>query len=111
MPWFRVDDTAADHPKIIAAGNAAVGLWMRCGSWAMRQLTDGFIPTAVARSYGTPAQAKRLVDVGLWLEVDDGYVFHEWDQRQPSRAKLDADREANAARIRRWREKRDNPDE
>lgn len=32
MPWFVVDDSAHSHPKFIKAGNAAVGLWMRCGS-------------------------------------------------------------------------------
>lgn len=29
MPWFRVDDDFALHPKAIAAGNAALGLWVR----------------------------------------------------------------------------------
>ena len=34
MPWFIVDDSAHSHPKLIKAGNSAVGLWMRCGSYA-----------------------------------------------------------------------------
>jgi hypothetical protein len=106
MPWFKIDDTMPDHPKFIAAGNAATGLWAKCGAWSMRQLTDGFVPTAVVRQYGTNAQAQRLVDVGLWIAKDDGFLFHEWTQRQPSRAKVQADREANAARIQRWRDKR-----
>lgn len=105
MPWFKVDDTLAFHGKTVAAGNGAMGLWVRAGSWSMQQLTDGFIPHQIARQLGTRAEAKRLVDNGLWDEKDDGYLFHEWSQRQPSRAKVHADREANAERLRKWRER------
>lgn len=105
MPWFKVDDTLAFHAKTLAAGNAAMGLWVRAGAWSMQTLSDGFVPTQAARQMGTRAEAARLVEVGLWAEKDDGYLFHEWTQRQPSRAKVQADREANAERIRKWREK------
>lgn len=37
MPWFRVDDSLDTHPKAIAAGNEAMGLWVRCGAYAARQ--------------------------------------------------------------------------
>jgi hypothetical protein len=104
MPWFKVDDTLAFHAKTVAAGNAAMGLWVRAGAWSMQTLSDGFIPTQIARQLGTKSESKRLVDAGLWDEKDDGFVFHEWTHRQPSRAKVHADREANADRLRRWRE-------
>lgn len=106
MPWFKVDDTLAFHAKIVAAGNAAVGLWARAGAWSMQTLTDGFIPTHMARQLGTRAEAKRLVDVELWIEKDDGYLFHEWAQRQPSRAHVMAEREATANRVKEWRRKK-----
>lgn len=106
MPWFKVDDTLAFHGKTVAAGNAAMGLWVRAGSWSMQTLSDGFVPTHIARQLGKPSEAKRLVDTGLWVQKDDGYVFHEWEERQPSRAKVQSEREANADRIRKWREKR-----
>ena len=108
MPWFKVDDTLPMHAKIVAAGNAAVGLWVRCGAWSMQQLTDGFIPTAIARQFGTRGEAKKLVDVGLWIEKDDGYLFHQWTPRQPTRAHVLAEREAAAERQRVAREKRKN---
>lgn len=104
MPWFKVDDTFAHHAKVMAAGNAAVGLWCRSGAWSMQQLTDGFVPNHVARQLGTRAEAKRLCDCGLWVEKDGGYLFHEWEQRQPSRAQVHADREAAAERQRKARE-------
>lgn len=104
MPWFKVDDTFSHHAKVLAAGNGAIGLWCRAGAWSMQQLTDGFVPMHVVRQLGTRAEAKRLCDAGLWVEKDDGYLFHEWDQRQPSRAQVHADREAAAERQRKARE-------
>lgn len=106
MPWFKVDDTFPFHAKVLDAGNAAIGLWVRAGAWSMQQLTDGYIPTNVIKQLGTIRDARRLVDAGLWAEKDDGFVFHEWEQRQPSRAKVQADRDANAARLRKWRDKK-----
>lgn len=84
MPWFRVDDNLAFHAKALAAGNAAMGLWVRAGSWSMQQLSDGHIPTQVARQMGRKVEADRLVSAGLWDEVATGYTFHEWTGRQPS---------------------------
>jgi hypothetical protein len=106
MPWFKVDDTLAFHAKVMAAGNGSIGLWTRAGAWSMQQLTDGFVPLHVARQLGSKREADRLCDAGLWVEKEgEGYLFHEWDQRQPSRAKIHADREANAEKLRKWREK------
>ena len=110
MPWFRVDDTLPLHPKVLAAGNGAMGLWVRAGAWCMQHLQDGFVPEQIARQLGTRAEIKRLCDAGLWIAKGDGYEFHEWSQRQPSRAKLMAEREATAARVKRWRERRQNND-
>jgi hypothetical protein len=69
MPWFRVDDNLAFHAKAIAAGNAAMGLWVRAGAWAMQQLTDGEIPRHMAQQMGTRGEIKRLVDSGPGLPV------------------------------------------
>lgn len=104
MPWFRVDDTLATHHKVMAAGNAAMGLWVRAGSWAMQQLSDGFVPDHVVTTLGTRPQAQKLVAVGLWDRLPTGYAFHEWEGRQPSRAQVEADRAAAAERQRRARE-------
>lgn len=101
MPWFKVDDKLATHPKAFAAGNAAMGLWVRAGSWSMGALTDGEIPRAIVRTLGTERQAAQLVAAGLWEATAEGWRFHEWSERQPSREKLDA--EMAAARERKQR--------
>lgn len=84
MPWFKVDDQFHSHPKVIQAGNAAVGLWLRCGTWAADHLTEGIVPKNVARQFGGPREIKALVSVGLWRELPDGYSFHDWQVYQPS---------------------------
>lgn len=99
MTWFRVDDNLAMHPKAIAAGNAALGLWVRAGSWCGQQLTDGFVPKAVAASLGTSAQAKALVDAGLWTKVDGGWQFHDWTERQPTRVHVETERDKARERM------------
>lgn len=98
MVWFNVDDTLAFHPKAIQAGNAALGLWVRAGSWSAQTLSDGFVPRQIARSLGTVGQCKALVVAGLWLEVDGGYRFHEWDQRQQTKEDVEARREMERRR-------------
>lgn len=98
MPWFKVDDTFPHHAKVLTAGNAAVGLWVRAGAWSMQQLTDGYVPKHVAQTMGTRAEAGRLVDAGLWQPVEGGYQFHEWEQRQPSKVDVLSERESNRRR-------------
>jgi hypothetical protein len=106
MPWFKVDDNLAFHHKVIAAGNPALGLWVRAGSACAQQLTDGFVPDHLANVLGTLAQAERLVKVGLWDRVEGGYKFHGWSERQPSKASVEAERAAAADRMREHRARR-----
>lgn len=96
MPWFQVDDQLGFHPKAVAAGNAAMGLWVRAGSWSMQQLTEGFVPAAIVRGLGSATQAKKLVEVGLWISVDGGYRFHNWAERQMSKAEIEDRRRKRA---------------
>lgn len=87
MPWFPVDDGFAFHRKAVRAGNAAIGLWTRAGSWCAQQLTDGYVPEDMVQVLGTVSQAERLVRAGLWQPADGGYQFHEWSEngRNPTR--------------------------
>lgn len=120
MPWFRIDDKAHSHPKLIKAGNAALGLWLRCGSYAAAHLTDGIVPGVVAELYGTKPQAAKLVKAGLWHEhghacpdacpnpAPGDYVFHDFldDGRNTSRARAEAERKKARDRQSKHREER-----
>ena len=124
MGWFKVDDQLAFNAKVMLAGNSAMGLWVRAGSWSSAQLTGGFIPAhmanAMANAMANPCDADALVMAGLWHEAEGGYQFHDWNDFQPdaeaekekrkavSKARSDAGKAGAAAR---WnRENDDKPD-
>lgn len=117
MPWFVVDDSAHMHPKLLAATNAGLGLWLRCGSYAAQHLTDGIVPGHVAKLYGTPAQVRKLVAAGLWHEhghtcphpkcaqpQPGDYYMHDYlDPYNPSRREVEARRAREAEKKRKHR--------
>lgn len=115
MPWFNVDDKAHSHPKMIKAGNAAVGLWLRCGSYVAQHLTDGVVPGLVADMYGTTPQISKLVKVGLWhphghicpscpQPAEGDYYMHDYAANgNPLRAEVEQRRQRAAAKKRRQR--------
>jgi hypothetical protein len=100
MPWVRIDDQFADHPKIVAAGPLASWLYI-CGlTYASRLLTDGFIPAGQVRKLADVSNAQKLADslvrVGLWDVAEGGYAIHDYLEYNPSRTKTLATREARA---------------
>src|SRR5688500_2903996 len=64
MPWFNVDDGAHSHPKVMSAGNAAFGLFTRLGSYCSAYATEGRVPAAIVRAYGTKTECERLLAAG-----------------------------------------------
>lgn len=106
MPWFRVDDSFYDHPKVFDAPDCAVALWVRAGTWAARNLTDGFVPSGMlARFTSDPGTATReLVHRGMWGKVKGGYQFHDWHDYQPTKQAVENERKLKNERQRRWRE-------
>jgi hypothetical protein len=105
MPWFKIDDSFHGHPKVERAGNAAVGLWVRCGSWSSQYLTDGHIPPDVARRYGRTAEVDRLIDSEMWTVNDNGFWMPDYLEYNPSAEQVRTER-ANA-RERQARRRRD----
>ncbi len=103
--WFKVDDNLAFHRKVVAAGNAAMGLWVRAGSWCAQHLTDGFIPDHMIALLGTPSQRAKLIKVGLWITTDGGCRFHEWTEkgRQPTGQSVREERSRAADRQAKYR--------
>lgn len=115
MPWFNVDDKAHSHRKIMKAGNAAVGLWARCGSYVAQHLTDGVVPGEVAEMYGTAPQITKLVKVGLWhphghicpscpQPAEGDFYMHDYaSSGNPLRAEVEQRRQRAAEKKRRQR--------
>lgn len=105
MTWFKLDDGFHCHPKVLEAGNEAIGLYVRCGSWVSQQLTDGFVPTSIALLYGGRDLAEALVGANLWTPVTGGWQMHDYLTYNPSKDQVQADRHAAAERQKRARER------
>lgn len=123
---MKIDDGFADHPKIAAVG--AIGAWLQIQAlcYANRNLTDGFIPHGIARSFvfrGTERVDDQqvawqlgetsgnqgrdatecdwiavMIDAGLWDPVDGGYVIHNYEQYQPLKSQVLSEREKSRVR-------------
>lgn len=104
MGWGRIDDAFDDHEKVLALldfdeGIAAIGLWTLCFTWAHRNTrkrgkTPGLLPSTLPRRFvGARGRelAALLVDAGMWDEVDDGWMIHDFADYLP-------DKEVSAAR-------------
>ena len=108
MAWLRIDDQFFSHPKVLAAGNEAVGLWVRLLTWSGAHLTDGFVPfhaTVLFQNRALKRNLTRLVKIGLLHETEGGYCIHDYLEWNPSAAQVLDDREKNAARARRHRKR------
>jgi hypothetical protein len=120
MPWFRLEDSFHSHPKVIAAGNEAIGLYARCGTYAAEHLTNGFIREDIAVLYGASDTGSRrnpgtgkpetlaetLVRTKLWRRTRGGWRMPDYLEYNPSKEAVDNERKARAERQRRWRERR-----
>jgi len=119
MPWFKIDDSAHSHPKFMRAGNAALGLWLRCGSYSAQHLLEGFVPKDIVKPFkGTPAQVQKLIDAGLWHDAGHdckrcpqpagGYMIHDFFEggRNTTRAQHEANKKGAAERAAKSRESR-----
>lgn len=103
MGWARLDDGWHDHPKVIAAGLEAGGLWAMCLTWCYRNRrtapSPGVVPpSVVARFAGGKAKrlAKRLVEVGLFdAETAAGWPIHDFADYLP---KYDSKKAAESGR-------------
>ena len=101
MPWFRLDEGFHQHPKVLKAGNAAVGLWIRCGTWSAQYLTDGFIPANIAATYGRPREIEQLIAAHLWQRHEGGFLMPDYLDYNPSAEEIRQRRKADLERKRR----------
>lgn len=93
-----MDDGVITHPKFAMITAADMGVWAWGAAWSSRELTNGHIPaTVLPLLRGTPENAERLVAAGLWEEVEGGWVFHDWNDYQPTPDEVRALREKRKA--------------
>jgi hypothetical protein len=117
MPWVRIDEEFAKHPKVVEAGPLGLAMQVAALCYCNQYLTDGFVPRSVVPSLlnldglgmrmwmgeiaggGEDANWKLVVEdviyAGLWTEEDSGYRIHDYDKYQPSKAEVEAQRARN----------------
>lgn len=97
------------HPKAMAASDAALALWTRALSYTVDQMTDGHITRAVGATLcrrGLEKVAAELVALGLWeAHPEDGWIFHDYDDHNVTRAKWEAEAERNRNKTASYRSK------
>lgn len=123
MTWLKVDDGFAAHPKVERlrratrgddlAFAASITTWTMMAADCAGRSTDGeFTAERAARVVLLPSDLVRraldlLTEVVL-LELGDEpetWRFHDWADYQPTKADRDAERKANAARQKAWRDR------
>lgn len=115
MAWVKLDDHFDEHPKLAGVSNDAMLLWCCALAYCNRNLTDGFVPAAVALRLrgGSPETIQELVAASAWDTSEQGFSVHDYLDFQPTRSSVFAAREAakermKAARLSRSRELREN---
>ena len=88
-----------------------MGLWALAGSHVMAYKGDGFVPAWFVESWPKGKRlAHQLIAAGLWTEGEKdgvpGYIFHDWDDYQPTAEEIEKEREASRERQRKFREAR-----
>lgn len=102
--WAKIDDNLWAHPKWINLPDSAKALWVSALSYCACYETDGHVPThALPTLYPNKHRARAigaLVKAGLWEQIDGGYMFHDWERYQPTKARKDAERKDKRDRMR-----------
>jgi hypothetical protein len=96
--WVKVDDALPDHPKVVEAaenlGSNGVGrvlaLWLKGMCYCNHNLTDGFIPCRILKSWTMVDRrpldvASVMVMAGIFYQEARGFRFHDFTDYQPSR--------------------------
>lgn len=110
MAWVKIDDKFDQHPKVEALSDAAVRLHLAGLCYCNRGETDGRIPKARAvrlTESGKPKVLAELLAAGMWFDAGANYEIHDYLKYQPSKARLEEERQKSADRKARWKAKRD----
>lgn len=107
VAWLRLDDAMGEHRKtrrlFRKRGLDAFGLHAAALLHSARYLTDGFVDeefvdetldAANVRGKGRQAIIAALLECGQWEPGDAGWWIHDYLDHNPSKAEVEAKREA-----------------
>lgn len=96
MSWALIDDQSTFHAKVVAAGNSGWGACVRMIAWSMSHLTDGRIPTHVAKLIASEEDLVALERAGLIAVRPDEVEIHDFLQWNKSAKQIRKERSARA---------------
>jgi len=108
MIYAGIDVNIATHPKALAAGVEALGLWTWGMCHAQLHETNGTLTRhAVLAAMGGRRNvmlAKRLVEAGLWIAHEDGsWSVWNYGKKNQSADEIRRKKALAAERTQRWR--------
>ncbi len=110
VSYGHVDDQLHSHPKVVDAGNEAMGLWVRALSHCKAYVTLGHVTRATVTCLAGSEDrgrdlARDLVETKLWHVTETGWLFHDWADHQSDDKDVKALRKAATERKRKSRER------
>lgn len=110
MTWVKLEDGMPEHPKVVElnvhAKWALVEMWCYCA----RHQTDGHIGVQAAKRIAKPSVIADLVTAGLVHQNGSGWVMHDWLDHNMSAADYADKKNAEAERLRTYRERKKTGD-
>jgi hypothetical protein len=96
MSWARLDDRFHEHRKVRQAWRqapASVGLHVMALTYCAGFETDGFVDRAFVEEKLPAAKTRNaavraLIEAGMWRELDNGWVIHDYLDYNPSRVQI-----------------------
>jgi hypothetical protein len=103
VSWAKIDDNLTFHPKVLEAGNEAIGVWVRLLAWTACYMQDGRVPDNIVRSIDPDRTViAKLVSVGMVYDKNEaGIELHDYLKFNPSKRQIEAERK-------KWRDKKRN---
>ena len=107
MTWIKLEDTLPFNPKIAALSDRAYRLHTYALCYCGLNLTDGLIHTHMLNKLGikdAKKHAQKLVEIGLWKVVENGYEINDYLKYQTSKMQAERDKETNRLRAEKARQ-------
>lgn len=110
MTWVKLEDGMPEHPKIVELNVHAKWALVELWCYAARHQTDGRVGDQAAKRIAKPKVISDLVGAGLIHRNGTGWVIHDWLDHNMSAADYAHRKEAEAERLRVYRERKRNGD-
>lgn len=103
MDSFQLRTSFFEHPKALQVGAYGRDLFLASLAYSVRNETDGFVPEARITQFPLGIRhptrvARLLVSVGLFDQVNGGFVVHDFPDYQETRAELESKRARDRTR-------------